>query len=83
MKSKENKKIAAAITAINMLLEEERLLEAIKPFQTETTAKAYDFTPPKKEDMLKEISGSSTAWSQAGRVQSMNIRTLWQLKLYK
>lgn len=80
MKNKELKKIAAAVAAVNLVLEGEKLKEA---FEKASETKKVDVIPPKKELLLKEIHGYSTAWSQAGRMQSMSIRNLWQLKLYK
>jgi len=82
MKNIESKKIAAALAAVNLFIEQERLyqesLETAKPKQV----KPADYTP-KKEEMLKEVRGVATGWATLGRIQSMNTRVLWQLKLYK
>lgn len=81
--NKKAKKVAAAITAINILLEEEAV--TAKKMVEETKAEQYKKTSssPIKEEMLKEVRNYSTYWAVSGRMEMMNSRTLWQLKLYK
>lgn len=70
------KKIAAAISAVNFFLEEEKSL-----LISETHLGAEP--PIVVEETLKEIRDNATGWAYLGRAQSMNTRTFWQLKLYK
>lgn len=83
MKGKESKKIAAAVTAVDLFLKEEIFVDRSETLHVQETSKTSGLTLERKEEMLKEIHGVSTSWSQAGRIQSMNIRNLWQLKIYK
>lgn len=71
------KKVAAAISAVNLFLEEEAT------FVVSETHLGAETPMIVVEETLKEIRDNATGWAYLGRAQSMNIRTLWQLKLYK
>ncbi len=79
MKSLKTKKIAAAIAVVNLFLEQEKEIVAETGKKSEEKAVFI----PSGQEMLKEINAASTVWAVAGRMESMNIRTLWSLKLYK
>lgn len=76
----DKKKIAAAISAVNLYLAEEKALAKEKRIEK---LERVDLYVPKDEILLKEIRSYSTGWAFSGRMQSMAIRNYWQLKLYK
>lgn len=85
MKNIEAKKIAAAIAAVNLFIEEKQLYQkALAGEEPQTKAGSDKFSDSvKKEEMLKELRDTSTNWAALGRMQSMNTRVLWQLKIFK
>ncbi len=84
MKNLEAKKIAAAIAAVNLFIEEKQLNQKVlSSEEVQKKAGPEKFDSVRKEEMLKELRGASTNWAALGRMQSMNTRVLWQLKIFK
>lgn len=84
MKNLEAKKIAAAIAAVNLFIEEKQLNQKVLlSEEVQKKAGSEKFDSVRKEEMLKELRDTSTNWAALGRMQSMNTRVLWQLKIFK